>query len=467
MANIFDNDGREAWAALHRAIAGTLNGGQELSGVIVQPLQIAERADWDTGNRLLNLYREQRIANQMPTWNPTYIPNSGINIPDEYMAFLDQLNSAVIANSGIPDPGKLKQLNDQRAAAQDKLQKNEYFVNKQWDRYVANNRGNPPLSRLQWETEFGYAAIRQQYQAEVSATLAAYMREINTAGGDLMEVGRALSALADPRQKMPLPQDEDDAQMAPESWQYWYRAGLADDIQQFLTTSSKLDIELNETSKITERFEDRWGGGLNVSFFGVFGVGGSASNETIKVKTEAETLNVNIHFENIQSFPVERGNWFKAGLISRFRDRMPPGFWGKSGRLNLIPTLVTLVRGVKITVKTSAEVTDYLFNKRSAGGSAGFSIGPWRVGGGGARTTIEENYSFNRVDGGFEIFDTSGRAQILAVTSVRNLDLVASPGSMLPLHALLTPAQLEIGNELVRAARRDDSNTTKAFGIEI
>jgi hypothetical protein len=206
MATIFENDGRDAWAALHKGILAALRGEQEPTGVIFQPLQVAERGGWDTTNRLLNLYREQRIANQMPTWNAIYIPNTGVNVPDEYQSFLDQLNSKVITDAGVADPDKLKRLDLERNAAQDKLQKNEYFVNQQWDRYVANNRGKPPLTRPQWETEFGYAATRLSYQTEVNAATAAYMREVNTAGGDLLEVGRALSALSDPRQRIPLPQ---------------------------------------------------------------------------------------------------------------------------------------------------------------------------------------------------------------------------------------------------------------------
>lgn len=183
MAAIFQNNGRDAWATLHNSIVTSVRGAAETSGVWVQPLQVAERADWDTKNRLLNMYREQRIANQAPTWNAVYFPNTGVNIPDEYQAFLDQLNNEVVKGSGVADPARLDQLDRERRAAQDKLQKNDCHVNKEWDRYVANNRGKPPLPRPEWEDKFGFAATRAQYQSEVSAALAAYMREVNTAGG--------------------------------------------------------------------------------------------------------------------------------------------------------------------------------------------------------------------------------------------------------------------------------------------
>lgn len=465
MAAIFENDGVDAWAALHNAIVGAAGG--ELQGVLIQPLQIAERADWDTSNTFLNIYREQRIANQVPTWNPIYVPNTGISVPDEYQAFLDQLNSKVISDSGVPDVEKLKKINAARVAAQDKLQKNEFTINHEWDRFVANNRGNPPIPRKKWEVDFGFAATRLNLQREVEIALAAYMREVNNAGGDLLEVGRAISALADPRQRLPLPQDEEDAKLPPDSWQFWYRAGLSDNINSFLNTTNKLEIKLEETSIRTHRFEERWGGSARISYFGAFGIGGGASNETIKSRSETDTSSIKITFDNIQSFPVDRGTWFKAGMVSRFRDRMPAGFWDAKGRLNLIPATITLVRGVKIEINTSTEVVDFFFNKRTVGASGGFSIGPWRFGGNASRTTIEQDYSFNRTSTGIEITDTSGRAQILAVTSIRNFDLLSTPQPLTPVFFDMTPQDFALSRNLVELARFDNASQLNEFKIPV
>lgn len=463
MAKIFENDGKEAWAALHRTIVTNLIGSEEPLGVIVQPLKIAERADWDTSNQLLNMYREQRIANQIPTWNALYFPAAGSNVPNEYLAFLDELNSSLINKNTDVDKDKLKRLDQERKDAQDKLQKNEFFVNQQWDRYVANNRGKPPLSRVQWETDFGYNSLRLNYQNDVRITLAAYMLEANKVGGDILEVGRVMSMISDPRQKIPLPQDENDTQLSAEYWQYWYRAGLSDDLKVFLETSSTLDISLNDESEKTHRFEERWNAGINGSYFGFFGAGGGASNETIKIQTEKDTMSIKIHFENIQSFAVDRGQWFQAGIISRFRDRMPKGFWGQAGRLNLIPTSVILIHGLKIELITSSVVTDYFFNKRSVSGSAGFNIGPWSFGGSAGRTTIEENYEMTRTGTGFTIEDKSKRAQILAVVSIRNQDLLKLSEDTVPLSRLLTQDDLLEGHTLVDLARRAENSNLESF----
>lgn len=314
--------------------------------------------------------------------------------------------------------------------------------------------GKPPLGKAQWETDFGFSATRFTYQQEVNAAVGAYMREVNTAGGDLLEVGRALSAFSDPRQRIPLPQDADDS-ASPDSWQYWYRAGLSDDISRFLSDTYSAEIELTDTATRTHRFEDRWSGGASVSFMGFFGAGGGVSNETLRTHAENDTRRVNIKFENIQAFAVERGQWFKGGIIARFRDRMPAGFWGEGGRLNLIPTSVILVRGLKIEVDTSAAVADYYFNKRTVGGGAGFRIGPWRVRGSGSRTTIEESYDMRRTANGFVLEDTSGRAQVLAVASIRNADLLSVPSSVVPLHRLLTAVEAREASTFMEGARFD------------
>lgn len=450
--SFFGEDSVASWAALHKTITDYLGG--EPTGAIIQPFAISERADWDSPNPLLNAYRELRIANQVPTWNPLYIPNTGVDVADEYQAFLDQLNSKLIDESGVPDKDALKALESERWNVQDRLQKNEWTINRQWDRYVANHNGKPPLPRPQWEVDFGFAATRKNLQREVEQALAAYMRVVNDAGGELLEVGRALSALADPRQKIPLPQDDQDALLPAENWQYWYRAGLQDDINRFLQDEDPFTITISEREEHTRNFEERWGASARVGWFGLFGFGGGTSNEIIKRHSEEQTSQVKIHFANIQPFPIIRGNWFKAGLISTFRDRMPPTFWGEGGRLNLIPASLTLVRGTAIEVQTSREVTDYYFNKRVTGGGGGFRIGPFSFGGSGSRTTIHEHTDFHRTENGFVIEDKSGRAQVLAVTSIRQADLVHHDiADVMPMSSRMSIEEMHKGRMLVNQAR--------------
>jgi hypothetical protein len=294
---------------------------------------------------------------------------------------------------------------------------------------------------------------------------ASYIREINNGGGELLEVGRAISALADPRQKIPLPQDEIEADLSSENWQYWYRASLTDGLQSFLSDEFNWSIDLTEASEKTSRFEDRWSAGAGFSYFAVFGANGGADNETIRKHAELDTSAIKIHFSNIQSFTVDRGNWFKPGVISQFRDRMPPGFWGEAGRLNLIPTQVILVRGLRIEVLTSAQVTDYFFNKKSAGGGAGFRIGPWRIGGSGHRTTIEESYEMHRSSTGFLLEDVSQRAQILAVTSIRNIDLLKQTEDPAPTYRMLAEPEIREARALLDRARRAAPSALESLGV--
>ncbi len=464
---IFQDNGKNAWAALHRAIVTSIQGAQETTGLVVQPLQTVTRADWDTPSPLLNMFREQFVANQAPTWNAVYFPNTGVNVPDEYLAFLDQLNAVVVQGAGGANPARLRQLDAERRTLQDKLQRNEYRINKEWDRYVANHRGKPPLSRPQWETDFGFAATRIQYRSEVEAALAAYMREVTTAGGDLLEVGRALSALGDPRQRVPMPRDEDDLAMPSDNWELFYRAGLSENLRDFLDhPGAAFDLTSDDAATKTDRFEERWSGGLSVSFLGFFGASGGASNETIRSHAETETGSISIHYDAVQSFAVQRGSWFKAGLISRFRDRLPAGSWGEGGRLNLIPATVVVGKGARIKVTTSTTVTDYYFNKRTAGGDAGFSIGPFRIGGGGGRTTVEESYEMVRTGTGFELTDTSGRGQIIAVASIRNADLLTTQHPTSALFRLLEHDEALEARSALLSARLPESVVT-TLGVTV
>jgi len=287
----------------------------------------------------------------------------------------------------------------------------------------------------------------------MTVALAAYMRLVNDAGGELLEVGRALAALSDPRARVALPQDEQEATMDPATWQRWYRANLGDDLANFLRDEFIGSIMLQEGEQRTSNFHTRWNAGGGFSWFGLFGVSGGESNETIQRRSEGQTSRIEFKFKNLQSFPITRGQWFKGGLISQFRDRMPAQFWGEGGRLNLIPATVTLVRGMRIEVHTSSEVSEYFFNKRIYGGRAGFRIGPFSFGGSARRVTTHEESSFQRTDFGFVVEDNSERAQVLAVTSIRHADLLQQPEDALPDSRRLDVNEVREGMRLLNEMR--------------
>lgn len=232
---------------------------------------------------------------------------------------------------------------------------------------------------------------------------------------------------------------------------------MVDSLETFLQTTNSFEIKISEESKLTDRYEERWGVRGRAKWF-VFGVSGGASDEIIEKQTVTETQSIKFTFANIQSFTVDRGSWYQAGIISRFRDRMRPGFWGLGGRLNLIPTSLILVRGATIEITTSSEVSDYFYNKHTAGGGGGFSIGPFSFGSRASSETIRETSEIYKTETGFTLADTSGRGQVLAVTSIRNQDLLADARSVQPIYSSMSREDLEIGQRLVEEARQQPGN---------
>src|SRR5262249_35546939 len=160
----------------------------------------------------------------------------------------------------------------------------------------------PQLPRAEWEVRNGYDTQRLNLRRQIEASLAAYMLEANKIGGDVLEVGRAISALSDPRARLALPQDEHDAKLSSDSWQYWYRAKLNDDIKAFLAQTSHVELSVREGSSKTDRFEERWNASASVGWFGLFEANGAASGETIRRHAEEQSQSVSISFENMQSF---------------------------------------------------------------------------------------------------------------------------------------------------------------------
>lgn len=71
-----------------------------------------------------------------------------------------------------------------------------------------------------------------------------------------------------------------------------------------------------------------------------------------------------------------------------------------------------------------------------------------------------------RTSTGFELEDMSGRAQILAVTSIRNADLLSSPLDSGSLFRSLSATDEAEGMRLLEESRRSPLNQPIDFGIK-
>lgn len=422
MTSIFEENGASAWARYHNCLKDILGG--EQTGVVIQPLAIAERAEWDTGNYYYDAYLQQKIANNMPTWTPLYTVNSGVNVPDEYQAFLDELNTTLVSNAGVPDPAKLKRLDDERANLQKKYQSFEKNLEKAWKEYIKEVPEENRMSRADWEVSRQYAGERTTLERQLQAAIGAYALEANKAGGDLMEAGRAIAMMGDRRQRLPLPASLKEAGQNTENWQTFYRANIGGDLEAFKKEIVKTEFSIEVASQETTNFEKSWNAQANTSWFLFFKANGSVEFQDKSQNMKTSTTSIKISFNNITSMPIERGQWFKGGLVSRFRDRLSPSFWGQAGRLNLIPTEIIVGHGLSIEVSTTDEMKEWVYSRESFSGGGGLSIGPFRFGGKAGYTTAKEHTKIEKTNSGLTITDTSGRAVVLAVVSIRPADLL-------------------------------------------
>ncbi len=443
---LFAEKSQSAWSQYHKAIDDFLGGSK--APVVVQPLAVAQRAEWDNKNPQYNLFLKQDIGNAVPNWNPLYT-RSGRNVPEEYMAFLDRLNSKLIQGAGVVDKEKLARLSNELRDVRTRLLKLNSGVESQWKYYLQTTAPSDRLTRARWEEEFAYSADRANLQRQIQAATGAYLVEVNNAGGELMEVGRAIATLDSQIQKMPLPSTPEEIELGTASWQTYYRTSLDRDIFAFLREKSPQKFTIKESMKKTNSFASSWNASATIGWCLFFSASGSVEHEDKSSQFEKETSEISFSFDNVQPFNIIRGQWYKPGLINRFLDKIEPSFWGRAGRLNIIPTQLILGHGLSVEIKTSAQMKDYIFSRHKVGASGGFSIGPFHLGGGGGSTTTSEKTTVTKTDTGLQVKDQSGRAVVLAVISNRPADQLKIPNDTKPLFMDLPPDKKQLGTELL------------------
>lgn len=433
----FQDNGQAAWNQYHKGLLSLL-GGAEQGPTVVQPLAIAQRVEWDTNSPEYNLFLKQDIAEAVPSWTPLYTRSMGRTVPDEYLAFLDELNSKLIHTSTV-NTSVLQHLNLERKAVRDSLEALSREANNRWKLYLKETPAPLVSTRAKWEEDMGISGQRKNYQEQLAAAEGAYLLEANNVGGDVKEVGRAIIALGSAIQQVPLPSSPEEIQLGKDYWSYYYRASLDGDIFQFKNEASPLSITMNDLAQQSTSFSSKWNASASVGWCCFFSASGKMEDEVQSTKWKQQTSEVKVNFKNIKPFNIIRGQWYKPGLITRFLDRLPASFWSESGRLNLIPTQLIVAHGLSIDITTSDEVRDYFYHRHSVGGGGGFSIGPFSLGGGGSSTSTYSETNVVKTATGLHIEDTSGRAVVLAVISTRPQDLLHT--SSTPMFLALNKAE--------------------------
>jgi hypothetical protein len=457
---IFDANGSKAWAQYHHWLANAVAGG-ESEGIVVQPMAVSMRAEWDTDNAFRNLWYKQDLVETLPEWGPLYRRTS-LSLPDSYQAFLDKLNTKIIQGSGIADREKLSRLNTEREAVRTRLNDMEKKADDQWKAYVARTPRELLVTRAKWEEDNGYAGERTNYRRQLNEIEGAYLLVVNDAGGELQEIGRALNSLSNSEQ-MPLPWADEVTELGREFWAYYYRATLNGDIVRFKQESAPTQFTAKEGQSETTTFESRWNASASVSWCFFFSASGSVEDEQRSERFRSETQSLTLSFQNVGVFDAVRTAWYKEGLIRRYANKIDPGFFGPSGQFPLVPTQVVLAHGLKLDIQVGQESRDFFYHRHSVGGGGGFGIGPFRFGGRGSSTTTYSNTKVTSNTNGLTIEDTSGRAVILAVISQRPHDWLDSDDFSPLWRAILREQGIGKALELRAAARYEDAETDKKY----
>jgi hypothetical protein len=428
--SVFDNNGITAWGQLQKALEDVFGGFGNSQDTIIQTSAIARRAEWDTQNPLLNLYYQQLAADQIPDWGPLY-NQTGRWVSDEYATFMDLVSNGIREPLSPQAKARLEGYQAEVRAAQADLLRFERQLRADWTEYLNSTTAPRPLSRNQWEELLGYSAIRQQNINRVDLANGAYLSEMNANGGAFQELGRAQSAYGGPNAKIALPSNELFARDEyRDTWDLKFRQQVEGDLIRFKQDPpNQFEFQIESGRTVTTTFENRWSGSASFGagwFWWSAGFGGNADHTSIRRDHEDKTAQMLVRFKNLQEFPITRGSWFKMGLVRSYGQqvRQANANWVKGARLNIIPQSLIIGTGLEVEINTSDTTSHYSYDAWNSGGSGGFRIGPFSFGGGGSSSTVNERTEVTKTGTKLKVKDTSDRAIIVAVKSIRPVDLL-------------------------------------------
>lgn len=425
--SLFGNDDTTAWEIYLNAIESIVNTDPPL---YVQPLSVASRAEFDTDFPLFNLFLKNQLADDIPEWGPLY-GRSLANVSDGYRAFLAKLNDTVITQTG---GGAAERLREQNAHVQERregLRNLRRSLKEEYADYLSFEE--TPLDFNGWLDQEGYRQMLENTRREVEIANGRYIAASNAAGSELLELARAQAILDSDSSLIALPDSQEIAGNDPESWEKYLRQTIQVNIDRFKSDVNQTSFSVDETqSRQTETFT-RWsaGGSFSYGWFNLAGGYASAEGSRYVREAQSETRSIRFTFKNIAQFPVTRGNWFNGSMLREYAPRISADFWRSQGRLPLLPEAVVLAHGTEIEIETTDSYSRYVHEKWSRRAGGGFRIGCFRFGASGGSSGERRDTIVERTSTGLKVIDNSGRANIVAVRSLRPIDLL--PGDIQPL----------------------------------
>jgi hypothetical protein len=312
--------------------------------------------------------------------------------------------------------------------------------------WVKKKAADPNLSRTTWDRNYGdlgYTPELNELQSDVNTAYGHYW----TLANPYPELARVLKVMNDnnnnPANRISLPETDDDLS-DPDSWFSFLKTNM--DVQDFFTRDAPQNIAIAQNSSISTDYESRWSAGGSVSY-GFFSVGGSASGGSIERHLREGTQSLTFQFQRLVPMPILRGQWYDEGLM-----RLPyityvdkSEYWSVTGQLPLVPSIALVGRGLKVSVATSSLAYDEFQSWHNSSGSAGFSFGPWSVGGGANSSTSSSSVTNTSTGTTISFTDNSNTPYVLAVLSLKMEDWLGNAS----LYRQLAEAQVK---ELMQTA---------------
>lgn len=453
----------DAWSAWTKTIEGVA--GNPGAPMIVQSPTVLRPLSVKGVDAKLAYFRKLLVGDTIPAYarlNPlAYTGMGGKSVGEGYKQYLQELNNEVIKRFvGPADQQKIERARKAYELAQRALTAFLRDANEDWKR---KKRQDPNLNRAAWDAAYGSMGFTPQKNLLLGDAQRSY-GEYKVQAQPYPQVTRVAQALArldyGSGTMIQLPSSEDDLELGQEGWDSYYKTNidLGMDWADFWNGDAPDVRTVAQSSTTSSHYEHRWSAGGSVSY-GFFSVGASASGGTVESHLRSGTQNVRFGFKRLALASIVRGTWFDNGLVAArpyFDYVDSSSYWGSGGTLNLVPVAVVIGRGVSVQIETSQAAYDSYQSWRQTSGNAGFSVGPWRVGGSGGSSTSWGSTTNTSNGSTIGIQDDSGQAYIVAVISQKMDDLIANPS----LHAIRA---LQAAQEDYVAFQSEETAQEQAF----
>jgi hypothetical protein len=417
---LFGGFGQSAWSRSYSYIQSRFGAIAKDEMVIVLPTATDA---WNDSNKVARLMEMNRWGETQPERSWQYGPGAGRRISEGYQYFLDAAFVAQLDANGAASADLKNAI--RRSSEEVEFTRTDYnqtsrFAEQAYASYWVAASPGGRMSKDAFYKDQGWGAQIKAKKDRLDDAVRTFQTIADSlVDPDLQLLTRAKLKLENPNQKIRLPAARETLNN-PELWQSYYISLIGGDLDAFMREyKPQIDL-INEAQSQSDIFEQTWRASVSVSFLGLFRAGGASAEQTTREKhIQDNATNISVSFDNLDVFPVTRGEWFDGSALARFSSSLPPkafnAVFGPNGQLEVIPSAILVGRGMRISIYADSTSLDYLYQHFEGGADAGVFVGWFKIGGSGHYSTTHENVKVTRFADHIEFMDLSGRPQVLAM----------------------------------------------------